>query len=154
MPSFLSKVFGRKKDDKDSPRSPGSRVSDVSLLDGQFEALTPSALNFPQVENGSGNRRGGRPKEPGLYPFNKSRSRSSSPEPVVSRRAPHLSLHFSTLKDHDAISRALALGVVLEGDDEAQLLLSDKVIGERRLTPTEALSLVRACSQAIIDRGM
>ena len=49
MPSFLNKVFGRKKDDK-SPSSPTSsshkdatkRHSNASLLEGKYEAVSPS----------------------------------------------------------------------------------------------------------------
>ena len=45
MPSFLTKVFGRKKDDKlaSSPPSHASkRHSNASLLEGKYEAVSPS----------------------------------------------------------------------------------------------------------------
>jgi len=154
MPSFLSKVFGRKKDDNPSAPFP-TDVSDASLLDGHFETVTPSAVEFPHVENGKGeeNEKGKQKEAGGPFAlFFKPKSRSASPEPPQ-RRAPHLSLHFSNLKD-EAIARALALGVVLERDEDLDIILSDEVIGGRRLNSVEALNLVRTCSQAIIDRGM
>ena len=152
MPSFLSKVFGRKKDDNPSARLP-SDVSDPSLLGGHFDAVTPSALEFPHVENGKGeeNEKGKQKEGGGPFALFKPKSRPASPDPPQ-RRAPHLSLHFSNLKD-EAIARALALGVMLERDEELEIILSDEVIGGRRLNPVDALKLVRTCSQAIIDRG-
>ena len=152
MPSFLSKVFGRKKEDNPSAPHPPD-VSDSSLLDGHFEAVTPSALQFPHVENGKGeeNEKGKQKEAGGPFALFKPKSRPASPGPPQ-HRAPHLSLHFSNLKE-EAIARALAMGVALEQDEELEIILSDEVIGGRRLNPVEALNLVRTCSQAIIDRG-
>ncbi|GLB44295.1 putative protein with domain of unknown function (DUF1708) [Lyophyllum shimeji] len=147
MPSFLSKVFGRKKDDKESPRSPGQQ-SDSELLDGKFESVSPSATKFPEVVN---EKVQGKEKDTGFTLF-KSKSRPSSPEDTEKRQdVPHLSLNLPGLKDESA---SRALGVVFEADPEAQILLSDAAIGGRRLNPLETLILVRACSQAITARGL
>lgn len=144
MPSFLSKVFGRKKDDKDSPR----RVADTGLLDGKFEAVSPSATKFPEVANERQTRH--KEKE---SPFNvfRSKSRPSSPESKKDRRGevPHLSLDLPGLRDEEA---SRELGLVFDADPESQVL-SEDVIGRRRLSPLETLVLVRACSEAIIARG-
>ncbi|KAH0579561.1 hypothetical protein H2248_002413 [Termitomyces sp. 'cryptogamus'] len=144
MPSFLSKVFGRKKDDKESPR----RVVDTELLDGKFEAVSPSATKFPEVAN----ERQARSREKDS-PFNvfRSKSRPSSPEPKDKRaQVPHLSLNLPGLKNEEA---SRELGFVFEADLDSQVL-SEEAIGSRRLNPLETLILVRACSEAIIARGL
>ncbi|RDB18230.1 hypothetical protein Hypma_000622 [Hypsizygus marmoreus] len=146
MPSFLSKVFGRKHHDKDSPRSPG-RASDSSLLEGKFEAVSPSATKFPEVTNGKSEAKG--KEKDALF---RAKSRPASPGATEKRSDyPHLSLNLPLPKD-DSSSRAL--GVVFEADPDAQILLSDSAIGDRRLNPLETLSLVRACSEAITTRGL
>ena len=45
------------------------------------------------------------------------------------------------------------LEALLDVDLDTQGLLSEAVIGERRLNPMEALVLVRACGEAIVARG-
>ncbi|KAF8063961.1 hypothetical protein FPV67DRAFT_1420121 [Lyophyllum atratum] len=148
MPSFLSKVFGRKKDDKESPRSSG-HLSSSELLDGKFESVSPSATTFPEVANGKGAGQG-KEKDAGFSLF-KSKSSPASPEATEKRvEIPHLSLNLPGPKDESA---SRALGVVFEADPEARILLSDAAIGGRRLNPLETLILVRACSQAITARG-
>lgn len=153
MSSFLSKVFGRKKDDKESPRLQG-RASDGSLLEGKYEAVSPTvsplATHFSEVTNGKSNLGKEKEKDLGFALF-KAKSRTSSSDPPSQKRLdlPHLSLNLPGPKE-DSNSRAL--GVVFEGDC-SQLLLADSVIGERRLNPLETLVLVRACSQAIAARG-
>lgn len=151
MPSFLSKVFGRKKDDKEPPL-PQGRASDPSLLEGKFESVSPSATKFPEVPNGKGNGHGnGKEKEKDGFALFKVKSRPASPD-VLQKRidVPQLSLNLPGPKE-DPSSRAL--GVVFEGDPDAQILLGDSVLGSRRLNPLETLILVRACSQAIAARG-
>lgn len=140
MPSFLSKVFGRKKDDKDSsPRSPGQ----VDLLGGKFEAVSPtvspSALDFPDYP--------GKTNGHGPFGLFKVKSRPSSPETKHKKLddLPHLSLNLTVAKE-DSSSRVFGA--------ESLGLLTDAVIGERRLSPVEALALVKACSQAITLHGM
>ncbi|KAF9447390.1 hypothetical protein P691DRAFT_124792 [Macrolepiota fuliginosa MF-IS2] len=152
MPSFLSKVFGRKKDEKGSSQSLG-RGYDGSLLGGKFEAVSPavspSATEFPDnVPRGNGKEK---EKETfGLFKV-KSRSRPSSPElPHRKDDLPQLSLVLPVPQDD---ARARALGVVFEADPEAQIL-TDVAIGDKRLSPSEALILVRTCSEAIITRGL
>jgi hypothetical protein len=154
MPSFLSKVFGRKKDDKESPRSQG-RVS-PSLLEGKFESVSPSATKFPEVPNGKGNGHGkekekAKEKEKDSFALFKAKSRPASPDALKKRvDIPQLSLNLPGPKE-DSSSRAL--GVVFEGDPDAQILLGDSIMGERRLNPLETLILVHACTQAITARG-
>jgi hypothetical protein len=81
MPLFLSKVFGRNQDDNPSARLPAN-VSNASLLDGHFEAVTPSALEFPHVGNGKGeeNEKGKQKEARGQFAFFKPKSRPASPD--------------------------------------------------------------------------
>ena len=96
-------------------------------MGGHFEAVTPSALEFPHVENGKGeeNEKGKQREAEGPPALFKPKSRPASPDPPQ-RHAPHLSLHLSNLKD-EVIACTLALGVVLERDEELEIVLSDKV---------------------------
>lgn len=126
MPSFLSKVFGRKKgDDKETePTTP-------SPLGGKFEAvrLTPSVANFGERRS-SGRAVGEGPRK-------------------STDVAPHLSLNLPGVKDEGH----RALGLLFPGEG-LQTLLSDSAIGERRLSPSEAQLLVQACSEVIVSRGL
>ncbi|KAK0436021.1 hypothetical protein EV421DRAFT_1833687 [Armillaria borealis] len=138
MPSFLSKVFGRKKDDKEP--SAGRRTSTTSLLEGKFEG--PDKL--PEAKD----------KEKGKeIGFGLLRTKSATP--VLSTYAPsevpHLSLNLPGPKNG---ANTRSLGVVFEADPDSQILLSQSEIGGRRLNPLETLILVRACSQAIVARGL
>jgi len=148
MPSFLSKVFGRKKqDDKDS----SGHASDPSLLGDKFEKVSPNvsptAEQF-QDSNANKDKADKKSKDKG-FSF-KSRSSSSTDVSTPKQSAPDLTLNLPGLKDD---SSARALGVVFEADP-SQLVLSDAVIGSRRLTSLETLVLVRACAQAIMTRGV
>lgn len=153
MPSFLTKVFGRKKDEKDnaSPPTTNKRLSQPSLLEGKYEAVSPSvspsATHFPDAP------------PPPLAPVKESslallRSRSRTldkqqPGNASFTPAPHLTLNLPVPKEE----KSRALGVVFEADPDSGILLADKAIGERRLGPLEALLLVKACSNAIAERG-
>ena len=142
MHSFLSKVFGRKKDGKDNDPN--------DLLDGKFEAVSPNvspnANTYLELDTNKADEGKGKAKENPGFSFFKAKSRPSSPE--VNKRVldtlPHLSLNFDVLK---------ATRNYFDSDLEAEVLLSDAVIGDRRLNPFEALVLIRACSQAITSRG-
>ena len=145
MPSFLNKVFGRKKDGETSP---GWRSAGGDLLDGKFEdvspTISPAATHFPDLqENGSSRGRGSDRTitESKLRTFFRSKSRSRAASPIRTHRKlddlPHLPL--SLLANLN--------------QDEVEVLLSDKVIGERRLTPVEAAGLVKVCSKAINNHG-
>jgi hypothetical protein len=154
MPSFLSRILGRKKaqgleSPTDNPGYP------APLLDGKFEAISPnvspSAAFF--VDPGAAQIRGDDKLKDKESPFSffRAKSRASSDLPVVEKPpsdVPHLSLHLPITKDRRA------LDVVFESDPQAFALSNEAAIRERRLTPHEALSLVRACSQVIIERGM
>ncbi|KIJ64337.1 hypothetical protein HYDPIDRAFT_112331 [Hydnomerulius pinastri MD-312] len=151
MPSFLNKVFGRKKqDDKDAPRSP-NEASDNALLEGKYEAispvLSPSAIAFA---DGQGSK--DKEREVGFSLF-RPKSRVGSPKSSQKRAdaVPQLSLHLPGPKQN---SDSRALGVVFEADPESQTVLDDAVIGAKRLNPLETLILVRACAQAITERGL
>ncbi|KAK0216541.1 hypothetical protein EDD85DRAFT_435586 [Armillaria nabsnona] len=146
MPSFLSKVFGRKKDDKEP--SAGRRTSTASLLEGKFEAVSPTvslpADKLPEAKD----REKGKESGFGLL-------RTKSATPVLSTytpsEVPHLSLNLPGPKNG---ANTRSLGVVFEADPDSQILLSQSEIGGRRLNPLETLILVRACSQAIVARGL
>lgn len=142
MHSFLSKVFGRKKDDKET--SP-TTLAPGELLEGRFEAVSPNvspnATRFIELDP----KVNGHDKEKdNTFTFFKAKSRPASPQLTTKKldTLPHLSLNFSDFKErsHDP-------------DLDVEVLLTDAVIGQRRLNPLEALVLIRACSQAIISRG-
>ena len=148
MPSFLSKVFGRKKgDDKDSttPRSV-KRTSDPSLLEGKFEAvpstISPSTPKFSEdihaTEKGK-DREGDKSRQFGLL-----RSKSK-PQPSPTTDAPHLTLRLPGTTDKDEDSLAASFHPQADATDDSSLT--------RRLTPGETLSLIEACSKAITERG-
>ncbi|KAI0370977.1 hypothetical protein BV20DRAFT_966087 [Pilatotrama ljubarskyi] len=158
MAAFLSKVFPRKKE-KDSNK----RASASSLLEGKFEAVSPtvspSAAKFdeaPQKPKARGREKEKekdkeKEKESGFSLF-RPKSRPLSPPPDARKTvsdAPHLTLNLPVPKEE----RSRALGVVFEGDPDDIAVLPDNVIGERRLNPLEALLLVKACSSAIIANG-
>lgn len=149
MPSFLSKVFGRKKQD-DKELSPG-RTSVPSLLEGKFEAVSPtvseSAEKVPE-----GREKG---KEAGGASFLqrvKSSTAAAGEPPARTHYTPppHLTLNLVGAKSETS---SRPLGLVFEADPDAQIMLSEAVIGQRRLTPAETLALVKACSHAIVARG-
>jgi hypothetical protein len=153
MPSFLSKLLGRKKLQGLEPSSinPGYPAP---LLEGKFEAISPnvspSAAFF--TDSSAAQIRGNdRPKdkESPFYIF-RARARGSSDAPVVEKApsdVPHLSLNLSITKD-----RGPSLDVVFESHPDA--FASEAAIRERRLTPLESLALVRACSQVVIGSGV
>ncbi|OCH87839.1 hypothetical protein OBBRIDRAFT_129203 [Obba rivulosa] len=158
MPSFLSKVLGRKKDEKETSRS-GKRSSVASLLEGKFEAvspsISPSATNFadsaPRSQEKEREKSKHQEKDTGFSLF-RSRSRPVSPLPESPKtipEVPRLTLNLPVPKEE----RSRALGVVFEADPDDRSTLPDAVIGERRLNPLEALLLVKACSTAIIEHG-
>ncbi len=158
MPSFLSRVFGRKKDDKDKDASP-TQLGPGELLGGKFEAISPNtspnATKYLDLDPGSrvspidAVRSNEKEKEFG-FAFFRSKSRPSSPRVKPKRlldTLPALSLDFDVPNNKSKTN-----GHIFE-ELGAEVQLSDAVIGQRRLKPQEALVLVRACSQAIVSRG-
>ena len=159
MPSILSRLLGRKKSQEPESLADKPGISSP-LLDGKFEAVSPtvspSAAFFtdPAVAEIRGINK---PKDK-ESPFNlfRVRSRPSSDLSTVEKvektapnpNVPHLSLNLPVIKE-----RGRALDVVFESGPDALALLNEAAIRERRLTPREALSLVRACSKVILERG-
>lgn len=145
MPSFLSKVFGRKKEDvEDTPKPLKVHASNPSLLEGKFEAVSPPSPNVTTQDLVS-------PREGSFALFRtKSRHVGSplSPDKRVDE-LPTLSLNLPGQRDDNG---SRPLGVVFEGDRD--VMLDDSVIGSKRLNPTETVALVRACSQVITERGV
>ncbi|EFI26947.1 hypothetical protein CC1G_15348 [Coprinopsis cinerea okayama7 len=152
MSSFFSKVLRRKRDDRE-----GSSPSEGELLGGKFEDVSPnvspSAVNFPELmTNGpirGRERARSTDKDRTLRTLFRSRSRAASPTRSPRRREetpplPQLSLNFFNDPTYEPVSPL----------DDSQLLLSESTIGARRLTPVEALDLIRACSEAIAFRGI
>ena len=160
MPSFLSRVFGRKKDDKDKDKDTSpTQLSPGELLGGRFEAISPNAspnaTKYLDLDPGSrvspieAVRSNEKEKEVG-FAFFRSKSRPSSPEVKPKRlldTLPTLSLDFD-----EPNSKSTTNGHIFD-EITAEVQLSDAVINQRRLKPQEALVLVRACSQAIVSRG-
>jgi len=153
MPSFLARILGRKKP-QDPELSTDIRAYPAPLLDGKFEAISPnvspSAALFadPVAAQLRGSDKP-RDKETTFQLF-RARSRLSGDLPSVEKPTPdvpHLSLNLPVTKDRRA------LDVVFEADPEAFASFDEAALGQRRLTPHEALALVRSCSQVIIERG-
>jgi hypothetical protein len=150
MPSILSRLLGRKK--SQDPESPSDKPGrPTALLEGKFEAVSPtvspSAAYF--ADPGAAHIRGAKDKE---SPFHLLRARSRPSDLSTVEKAvpdvPHLSLNLPLTKE-----RGRALDVVFESEHNAFALLNEATIREKRLAPREALSLVRACSQVIQERG-
>lgn len=156
MPSFLSKVFARKKDEKDASH-PHKRTSAASLLEGKFEAVSPpaspSAINVTQAQPAQPSPREEKKekeKEVGFSLFRTRSPRPTSPKTDAPKpELPALTLNLAEEKGKETRQ----LGAVFETDAVDRGVLPDNVIGERRLNPYEALNLVKACSAAIVDRG-
>ena len=154
MHAFLSKVFGRKKEDKEpSPTS----LQPGELLDGKFEAVSPNvspaANNFLELDPKANGQDAQDKDKDGVFALFRAKSRPSSPEikpKKLTDTLPQLSLNFAGPGES---SDANTIDSLLELDIDSQILLSETVIGERRLNPLEALVLIRACSQAIVSTG-
>ncbi|KAH8077379.1 hypothetical protein BXZ70DRAFT_700062 [Cristinia sonorae] len=153
MPSFFSKVFGRKKDEKESSATHTRRHSaSASLLEGKYEAVSPtSSPTADKFKNELGNKE----KEKDGFSLFRPRSRSTAattnPHPDTAkppRLVPHLDLNLSVQQE----TKSRALDVVFEAaDDRGNLPVA--IIGERRLAPLETFLLVKACAAAIVNRG-
>ncbi|KAH0834127.1 hypothetical protein J3R83DRAFT_11417 [Lanmaoa asiatica] len=151
MPSFLNKVFGYKKNDDKEAAHPTRGVSDNALLDGKYEAilpiLSPTAPTFTEAQPTKDlDRDAGfsvfRPKSRGVF----QKLAQKHPQAV-----PHLTLQLPGPKEK---LDSRPLGVVFEADPDSQTVLDDAVIAAKRLNPLEALILIRACAQAITERGL
>ncbi|KAF8630094.1 hypothetical protein AX17_005492 [Amanita inopinata Kibby_2008] len=150
MPSFLSKVFGRRRqDEKDDHASDG-------VLGERYEAISPtvspSAAQFPDLMANGGSKEKEKDSNFALF---KPRSRGAASEPHQKPdTAPHLALNLPSSFPRIENSTTHALDVVFEADIDSRVLLTDAVIGERRLNPAEALVVVRICAQSISARGL
>ena len=176
MPAFFSKVFARGKEkEKDGkggnkdglkePSSPSakqvkrfSRASATSLLEGRFEAVSPSvsptAEKYGELNQSPGKKDGKekeKEKERGAGGLFRPKSRTMSGSDASLRKteeAPQLKLDLS-LPSPKLDTKKRNLSIVYEGD----AVLDDEVIGEKRLSPVEALKLMRACSNVLTSRG-
>ena len=148
MPSFLSKVFGRKKsDDKDSATSRSvRRTSDPSLLEGKFEAV-PSTLSptSPKFSEGLRASEKGKDKDGDRGRQFPLKSKSKPPPSSPANDAPHLTLRLPGTADNNEDSLAASFSPLVNETHGSNLT--------RRLTPVETLSLIEACSKAITERG-
>lgn len=155
MPSFFSKVFGRKKDEKEASAAHQRRHSaSASLLEGKYEAVSPTASPTAEKFRNELAHQNSKEKEKDAG-FSLFRPRSRSTVVAQSDAAakstspkPHLELNLTSPRE----PKTRALGVVFEATDDRGTL-SDAVIGERRLTPLETFLLVKACATAIVYRG-
>ena len=155
MYAFLSKVFGRKKDDRDASSSSQPVLGPGELLGGRFEAVSANvspSSQFVELDpnvNEVKDKEKEKDKDVG-FSFFKGKWRPASPDVKPTRKLdilPHLSLNFQELKAEPATPN---IGLLFTTDQ----ILSDAEIGQRRLNPSEALILVQACSRAIVARGM
>ncbi|KAH8114840.1 hypothetical protein DFH11DRAFT_129011 [Phellopilus nigrolimitatus] len=165
-PAFLSKVFSRGKDkerDKDELPSPTtkqskrtSRASAHSLLEGKFEAvsptISPSALKFDEKDKTPEVKEKEREKEKERTALFRPKSRTKSAGAGTVRKSedvPQLTLDLN-LPIVKSDSRKRDLDVVYEG----VAVLDDATLGEKRLSAAEALKLMRMCSSVISSRGL
>jgi hypothetical protein len=152
MPSFLSKVFGRKKDDKDltSPTSPSTekRSSAPNLLEGRHETVSPntspSTARFP--DNARLNATHSKDSPLGLFRPKSKNVDQPRKGHANETSAPHLTLNFPIQRQ----TSNRTLDVVFESATEESGSLA---LGERRLSPAETLKLLQACSRTIIEHG-
>jgi hypothetical protein len=155
MYAFLSKVFGRKKDDRDASSSSQPVLGPGELLGGRFEAVSvnvsPSSqcveLDPNTIINEAKDKEKEKDKDVG-FSFFKGKWRPASPNVKPTRKLdmlPHLSLSFQEPKAEPVTP------CLLFTTDQ---ILSDADIGQRRLNPSEALILIQACSRGIVARGM
>ena len=156
MYAFLSKVFGRKKDDKDASSSTQPVLGPGELLGGRFEAVSANVSptsQFVELDPNNINEAKDKEKEKEKdvgFSFFKGKWRPASPDVKPTRKLdilPHLSLNFQEPKAELATP---SMGLLFTTDQ----ILSNADIGQRRLNPSEALILVQACSRAIVARGM
>ncbi|KAL5478858.1 hypothetical protein ACEPAI_2135 [Sanghuangporus weigelae] len=167
MPPFFSKVFARGKekekekgkDGLKEPSSPSakqakrfSRTSATSLLEGKFEAVSPSisptAEKYGEVDQTTPKKDKEKERSAGLF-RPKSRTMSGSDASRKQEEVPQLKLDLN-LPNPKLDSKKRNLSIVYEGD----AVLNDDVIGEKRLSPAEALKLMRACSSVLTSRGL
>ncbi|EJD05003.1 uncharacterized protein FOMMEDRAFT_27267 [Fomitiporia mediterranea MF3/22] len=165
MPAFFSRVFSRGKDKekekgKDGLKEPSeptskqgkrtSRASAHSLLEGKFEAVSPSVS--PTVERYEEKEQ--LPKKDkekeriGLF-RPKSRTTSGNDASKKQEEVPRLTLDLNLASTKND-SQKRDLSIVYEGGP----ILDDAVIGEKRLSPAEALKLMRACIAVLTSRGL
>ena len=147
MPSFLSKVFGRKKgDEKESTRSV-NRISSPSLLEGKFEAvpstISPSTPRFPDDMHSLDKGKDREGDKGGPLTTLRSESKPLPSSPTTS--APHLTLRLPGIIDKDDDSLSASFNTQAGETGGSSLT--------RRLTPAETLLLIEACSKAITERG-
>lgn len=144
MPKFLNKVLRRKTSEDKDVKQHFQDSNDNGLLDGKYEAV--STLTLPNNTTSLSKVQAG--KDYPSFSLFRPKSRVGSPQKRA-ETLPQLSLHLPTLKGN---TEPLELGV-FEVDPESQRILDDSVIGAKVLNPLEALILVRACAQAITERG-
>lgn len=168
MPSFLSKVFGRKKDEQTNGHSsapaqaqPKHKASNPSLLEGKFEQIvtpeTPIQTNFgnalpnaaPAVSSPLSKVTS---RDAGGFGLFRSKSRPVSPQTTHKPldELPSLTLALPTQQgDTDGNG----LGVDFEGENKLPVL-EESVIGAKRLSVEECKQLVEACAKVILERGL
>lgn len=149
MPSFLNKVFGRKTSDDRIQAKHFQDSNDNGLLDGRYEAVSPLNFTTPSISTSS---KAQTDKDHAGFSLFRPKSRFTSPHSSHRRteNLPQLSLQLPSLKDN---AESLEFGV-FEVNPESQRILDDSIVNAKLLNPSEALILVRACAQAITERGL
>lgn len=151
MPSILSRLLGKKKHADPSP-----------LLDGEkYEVVvpktpSPSVPTFPDSVQRVMSSPKGKTKEQSDRSFGLPMRRKQPPsgvptEPKVKEKLPMLSLHLPDPRPEE--KRLQGLGVVFAGMTDGPLKLDDEVLGTKRLTAAETLTLVQKTSEVICERG-
>ncbi|KLO16470.1 hypothetical protein SCHPADRAFT_208777 [Schizopora paradoxa] len=176
MPTFFSKILnlGKDKDkkgdsgtkDPQSPTSPkhSKRHSIHSLLEGKFEAVSPTvseqgelAAKEQQEAKGTAESDSDKEKEKDKLVTLLSRPKARTKSPT--RRSddfPRLTLNLTlpSASDGEKKGGTRDLRTVLEGTVDGAPLLDDATLGKTRLSPPEALKLMKACAGVINERGL
>ena len=169
MPTFFSKILhlgkDKEKDKKNgepaSPTSPkgNRRVSIHSLLEGKFEAVSPTVSEqdeadgkLQQQQKGYDVKDGDREKDKSSLPLlYRPKSRTKSP----SRRSedvPRLTLTLNLPSVTEA-STDRRVSPTFKSIIEGVPTLDDATLGVTRLSPQNALKLMKACAASINSRG-
>ncbi|TDL27000.1 hypothetical protein BD410DRAFT_763278, partial [Rickenella mellea] len=163
MPAFLSKVFSRRKHDdgnkdgtaaardreKDGAPASNKRASVHSVLEGAF------AGKFSEAQQHDKDKDKEREKDKdkaAVKTVGRTRSKQKIRGEQTRDDVPHLTLNLSDPKAD--VSASAPLDVVFDAGSDGREPLDDAVLGARRLSPVEAVSLVRACSEVISAKGL
>lgn len=147
MPSFFSKLLGKKKHSDNSGLLDGERYEAIPADVPSPPSSGPVLENIPPTKSSSH-----KSKSHGLGLHLKRRAQSPPPPPPPEQEPiapPHLSLDLPSSQAEEKQPADLNLGLGNE-----TLTFSEAILRQKRLTPAETLYLVQKTSEIIQERGM